>query len=192
MTTWTRPRAVAFALHVVVVASSGSGASGCLSEDGCPKFAHIAGVDFGRTGETLWWTLRVEELPKELTFNLPDVPSGFLEYRWAVDLDSDRDGAVDLRVSIDHFAESGGVPITTADIFSQTNENIRTVMDGTATVIGPIEAAISDVNTFRFQTTTARAAGLASVTDRAQSTWLTVYRWGAAPEDQCDERFRVP
>jgi hypothetical protein len=184
MSTWRRVLALcAFAF---------SGASGCLSDEGCPKFAHIAAVDFGRAGETLWWTLRVEELPKELTFNQLDVPAGFLEYRWAVELDSDYDGAVDLRVSIDHFAASGGLPITTADILSQTNENIRAVTGGMAEVIGPIVAAISAKNTFRFETTTATAAGLASVTDRAQSTWLTVYRSGAAPEDQCDERFRAP
>src|SRR4051812_18009788 len=116
MTTWTSKRAAVFALLV-----TSSGASGCLADDGCPKFAHIAAVDFGRTGETLWWTLRVEELPKELTFNQVDVPANFLEYRWAVELDSDRDGAADLRVSIDHFVESGGLPITTADILSETD-----------------------------------------------------------------------
>ena len=41
----------------------------------------------------LWWTLEVEEIPAELTFNQADVPGNFLEYRWAVDIDSDRDGA---------------------------------------------------------------------------------------------------
>ena len=176
---------------LALCALAGAGASGCV-EEGCPKFAHIVGVDFGRAGETLWWTLRVEQLPKELTFNQIDVPATFLEYRWAVDLDSDRDGAIDLRVSIDHFAESGELPITTADILSQTAENIRAVMDGMATVIGPIEGSLEPNSTFRFETTTAAAPGLATVTDRDQSTWLTLYRFGAAPEDQCDERFRSP
>ena len=165
------------------------GQAGCLSDDTCPKFAHIVAGDFGREDQTLWWTLQVEALPAELTFNQPDVPSGFLEYRWAVDLDSDRDGNIDLRVSIDHFAMAGAVPITTDDILSQTNHNLREVMDGVATVVGPIAASIEG-NTFRFEATTALAFGLGSVSARDQSTWLTVYRSGAAPEDQCEERSR--
>ena len=163
--------------------------TGCLSDDSCPKFANIVAGDFGREGQTLWWTLQVEALPPELTFNQLDVPAGFLEYRWAVDLDTDLDGDVDLRASIDHFAMMGAAPITTDDILSQTNHNLREVMDGVAAVVGPITAS-SAGNIFRFETTTATAAGLASVSLRDQSTWLTVYRSGAAAEDQCDERFR--
>jgi hypothetical protein len=165
--------------------------AGCFSGDGCPKFAHLVAGDFGRAGDRLWWTLEVEQIAEELTFNQPDVPAGFLEYRWAVDLDSDRDGAIDLRVSIDHFAVMNGVPVTVSatNLLSQTNENLREVMDGVATVVGPIDGSLV-ANTFRFETTTAAAPGLAAVTDRAQSTWLTAYRWGAAPEDQCDERAR--
>jgi len=166
--------------------------AGCLSSDGCPKFAHIVGGDFGRSGDVAWWTLQVEELPAELTFNQHDVPAGFLEYRWAVDLDSDRDGAADLRVSIDHFAVMNGVPVTVAatDLLSQTNENLREVTGGVATVLSSISGSLVPPNTFMFQTPVAAAPGLAAITDRAQSTWLTVYRSGAAPEDQCDERFR--
>ena len=166
--------------------------AGCLADDGCPKFAHVVGGDFGRNGDTAWWTLQVEELPAELTFNQRDVPAGFLEYRWAVDLDSDRDGAADLRVSIDHFAVMNGVPVTVSatDLLSQTNENLREVMGGEATVIGSISGSLAPPNTFMFQTPVAAAPGLAAITDRAQSTWLTVYRSGAALEDQCEERFR--
>jgi hypothetical protein len=166
--------------------------AGCLSDDACPKFAHIVGGDFGRTGDVAWWTLQVEELPVELTFNQRDVPAGFLEYRWAVDLDSDRNGEVDLRVSIDHFAVMNGIPVMVpaTDLLSQTNENLREVMGGVATVIGSISGSIAAPNVFRFETPVAAAPGLAAITAREQSTWLTVYRSGAALEDQCDERFR--
>ena len=165
--------------------------SGCLTEDACPNFAHIVGADFGRTDDRLWWTLQVEGLPPQLTFNQREVPGGFLEYRWAVDLDSDRDGATDLRVSIDHFAVLNGVPMTVAsgNLLSQTNENLRDVMDGVAVVVAPIDASLSGT-TFRFEASEAIAAGLATITDRAQSTWLTTYRSGAELEDQCDDRFR--
>ena len=109
----------------------------------CPKFAHIVAGDFGRTGDMLWWTLEVEEIPAEMTFNQADVPGNFLEYRWAVDIDSDRNGAVDLRASVEHFALLAGTQVTTADILSQTNHNLLEVRGGVAVVVGTIDASIS-------------------------------------------------
>src|SRR5262249_39546678 len=100
----------------------------------------------------------------------------------------DRDGAVDLRPAIDHFVMINTAPVTTADILSQTSENLWQVMGSLASSVGTFTASI-DGNTFRFETTTAAAPGLAGVTDRAQSTWKTVYRSGADPEDQCDEQW---
>ena len=172
-----------------VVALCALAAAGCLGESECPKFSHIVAGDFGRTGEMLWWTLEVEEIPGELTFNQADVPGNFLEYRWAVDIDSDRNGAVDLRVSVEHFAVLAGTQVMTADILSQTNHNLLEVMGGLAEVVGTVGASISG-NTFRFETTTAASAGLAAVTDDGQSTWTTSYRFGAELEEQCDEAFR--
>jgi len=166
----------------------GGAAAGCQGEE-CPKFSHIVAGDFGRTGDMLWWTLEVEEIPAEMTFNQADVPGNFLEYRWAVDVDSDRDGAVDLRASIEHFAMLAGTQVTTVDILSQTNHNLLEVMGGLALVVGTIDASITG-NTFRFETTTAASAGLATVTDPGQATWTTSYRFGAELEEQCDEAFR--
>jgi hypothetical protein len=177
------------ALRVVALCVIGSALAGCLGESGCPKFAHIVAGDFGRNSDTLWWTLEVEEIPAELTFNQADVPGNFLEYRWAVDVDSDRDGAVDQRVSVEHFALVAGAQVTTADILSQTNHNLLEVMGGLATVVGTIDASISG-NTFRFEAATAVSPGLAAVTDAGQSTWTTSYRFGAELEEQCDEAFR--
>ena len=180
---------VVFAACAVGVAATGAG---CLGDsDACPPFAHIVAADFGREGDELWWTLEVEEIPAELTFNQPDVPADFLEYRWAVDIDSDRNGVVDLRAAIEHspLMGAGSVTVAGADILSQTEERLRVVMNGLSTVAGPITASLTGA-TFRLATPTAGAAGLAAVTDRAQSTWTTSYRWGAHPEDQCDEAFR--
>jgi hypothetical protein len=173
-------------LALGVLAAAGLGCLG--GEPVCPPFVHIVAGDFARSGNTLLWTLEVQEIPDELTFNQRDVPANFLEYRWAVDIDSDRDGAVDLRASIEHFAEMGGTPVV-ADILSQTDHNLLEVMGGLATVVGTVDATIAG-NTFRLQTTTSAAAGLSSVTERGQSTWTTSYRSGAELEDQCDEAFR--
>ena len=174
---------------VALCALGGVAAAGCLGESGCPKFAHIVAGDFERTGDALSWTLEVEEIPSELTFNQADVPGNFLEYRWAVDVDSDRDGAADLRASVEHFAMVAGAQVTTTDILSQTNHNLLEVMGGLATVVGTIDASITG-NTFRFETTTAASSGLAAVTEPGQSTWTTSYRFGAELEEQCDEAFR--
>ena len=166
-------------------------AAGCLGDDPCPPFARIVAGEFGRAGDMLWWTLEVEEIPAEMTFNQPDVPADFLEYRWAVDIDSDRDGVVDLRAAIEHSPMIGAQPVTIpgADILSLTEERLRVVMGGVSTVAGPIAASLTGP-TFRFETTTTGAAGLAAVTDAGQSAWTSSYRWGAHPEDQCDEVVR--
>jgi hypothetical protein len=174
--------------RVIAACLLAAGAGGCANEERCPSFAHIVSGDFGRTGEMLWWTLQVEEIPAELTFNQPAVPANFLEYRWAVDLDTDRDGAVNLRLAIQHFAVSGAAPVTTANILSQTDTYILEVMGPAASSVGTFAASIAD-NTFRFDTTTSAAAGLANVTDRGQSAWRTSYRSGADLEDQCDEQW---
>jgi hypothetical protein len=178
------------AIRVIALCALGAAAAGCLSGVDCPKFTHIVASDFGRSGDTLWWTLKVEELPPQMTFNQADVPGNFLEYRWAVDVDSDRDGAVDLRASVDHFAVLNGVPITSTDILAQTNHHLLEITGGLGLDVASINASFSDATTFRLETTTAASARLAAVTGREQSTWTTVYRFGADPEDQCDEAFR--
>ena len=165
--------------------------AGCVADPGCPSFAHIVGGDFGRTGDALWWTLQVEQL-SPLTFNESAVPANFLEYRWAIDIDSDRDGAVDLRAAIEHFAAMNGTPMTTptSDILSGTTEDLWQVMGAAASTVGNITATVDrDTNTFRFETTNAAAPGLVNVSDRAQSTWTTTYRFGADVEDQCDAQW---
>ena len=78
--------------------------SGCLSEPVCPPFATIVAGDFGYLGDTRWWTLEVEQIPATFTVNQSEVPVNFLEYRWAVDIDSD--GDVDMVLSrIDDTAD---------------------------------------------------------------------------------------
>ena len=175
-------------LEVAVLCVLASCGSGCLSDPVCPPFATIVGGDFGYLGDTRWWTLEVEQIPATFTLNQPEVPANFLEYRWAVDIDSDGDGAIDRRASIDHFATAGAAPLTTGDILSATNHRLLEVMGGMASEIGSIDASLTD-NTFRFQVTTAAAASLATVTDRAQSIWKTAYRSSADVDEQCDDQW---
>jgi hypothetical protein len=166
--------------------------AGCLGDSGaCTPFAHIVAGEFGREGPLLWWTLQVEEIPAELTFNQPDVPADFLEYRWAIDIDSNEDGVVDRRAAIEHSPLPGAAPVTVAgaDILSQTFERLRMVSGDVSTVAGSITASLTGA-TFRFEIPDAGEFGLTMVADRGQSTWTTSYRWGAHPEDQCDEALR--
>jgi len=163
-------------------------AGGCASDPICPSFVHIVGGDFARAGNTLSWRLQLEELPADLTFNQSAVPAFFLEYRWAVDLDSDLDGSVDLRLALEHFAEQGASPVTTA-ILSATSKDLLEVQGAVANTVGTFTASI-DANTFTFETPATAASGLSNVSARGQSTWTTSYRWGADPDDQCDEQLR--
>jgi len=178
-------RSAVSAVAVLVLAGGGLG---CASDPICPSFVHIAGGGFARAGNTLSWTLQVEELPTDLTFNQSAVPAYFLEYRWAVDVDSDLDGSIDLRLALEHFAEQGGSPVTTA-ILSATSKDLLEVQGGVASTVGTFTATI-DANTFTFETPATAAPGLSNVSARGQSTWTTSYRWGADPEDQCDEQLR--
>jgi hypothetical protein len=175
-------------LRAVAVLVLAAGGLGCGGDAVCPSFVHIVGGEFARTGNMLSWTLQLEELPAELTFNQAAVPSFFLEYRWAVDLDSDLDGSVDLRVALEHFAESGAAPVTTA-ILSGTSKDLLEVQGAVASTVGTFTATV-DTNTFTFETPATAAPGLANVSARGQSTWTTSYRWGADPDDQCDEQLR--
>ena len=168
-------------------------AIGCIGCGGgvvtCDGFVHIVAGDFGRTADTLWWTLEVEDIPDTLRFNSLFVPPGFLEYRWAVDVDSDRNGRTDLSVDVINYTMLGATPVDTADILSVAREDLWEVTGDTSRPIGEITATLTD-NTFRFEVASSAAPGLAVVSDRSQSTWTTFYRFGGGPLDQCGERWR--
>ena len=178
--------AVASLLLLAVVAT----ASGCSRPSvTCEPFVHIVAGDFGRTADTLWWTLEVEDIPDTLRFNALSVPPGFLEYRWAIDIDSDRSGQTALSVAATHFTMPDTVPIDTANILSVARADLWQVTGDSAKTIVPVTATLTD-NTFRFEVASSAAPGLAVVSDRSQSTWTTFYRSAGGPLDQCEERWR--
>jgi hypothetical protein len=167
----------------LVAGCGGGGGSG----SSCPPFAQIVAGDFGQTGARLWWTLEVAEIPAMLTFNQAAVGADFMEYRWAVDLDSDRNGEPDLQVAVMHFKQSGA-EIIARDILSVTQEDLWAVTGAGTSTIGSIDVTLT-ANTFRFEVDVAEDPGLALVTERGQSTWTTYHRFGAGLGDQCQDRL---
>jgi hypothetical protein len=179
-------RAAAASLLLAVAAT----ASGCdRAAVACDPFVHIVGGDFGRTADTLWWTLEVEDIPDTLRFNALSVSPGFLEYRWAIDIDSDRSGQTDLSVAVTHFTMPDAEPIDTGNILSVARAYLWQVTGDDAKTIVDINATLTD-NTFRFEVASSEAPGLAVVSDRSQSTWTTFYRFADGPLNQCEERWR--
>ena len=178
--------AVASLLLLAVVAT----ASGCSRPSvTCEPFVHIVAGDFGRTADTLWWTLEVEDIPDTLRFNALSVPPGFLEYRWAIDIDSDRSGQTDLSAAVTHFTMTDAAPIDTPDILSVALAYLWQVTGDSSRTITAMNATLTG-NTFRFEVASSAAPGLAVVSDRSQSTWTTFYRWAGGDLNQCEETWR--
>lgn len=179
----------------LVLTASLVAAPGCVGGgQQCPDLAHVVAGDFGREGGTLWWTLEVAALPDQVTFNQVAVPPGFLEYRWAVDIDSDRNNQIDLSVAVSHFVLPGTMQVTTPNILSVATADLWEVEHGTdgtiiSNTIGDVTATITG-NSFRFEVAASEAPRLAVVSDASQSSWTTFYRWGAGDGEQCEETLR--
>jgi len=123
-----------------------------------------------------------------ITFDKATVPDSVLEYRWGIDLDSNRDGVTDLRVAVTHFKRSAA-PVTTADVIGQTQQDLWGVASsGGAIAIGDVDVTLA-ANRFTFTTNDREDAALAGVTDAAQSTWLTSYFEGPNLDDACSDTF---
>jgi len=175
---------------VLLVTSLAAAAIGCGgAEVTCDPFVHIVAGDFGRTADTLWWTLEVADIPAALRFNALSVPPDFLEYRWAIDIDSDRSGQTDLSAAVTHFTMEGAAPIDTGNILSVARADLWEVAGAVSSTIGAVNATITGA-TFRFEVAASEAPGLAVVTDRSQSTWTTFYRWAGGDLNQCAETRR--
>ncbi|HET6285084.1 MAG TPA: hypothetical protein VFH73_29270 [Polyangia bacterium] len=183
-------RALKAAVFAVLLLPAGcGGGGGSQSSAKCPTFARIAAGDFGRSDQLLWWTLEVVAIPGPLTFNRTGVPANVLEYRWAVDIDVDRNGEPDLRAAVTHYRQSGAAEVTTADILSVTQENLWTVKGPVSSSSGSLNATLTG-NTFRFEVNAAEDPKLAQVTARAQSTWTTFHMPGANFTDQCEDSLK--
>lgn len=153
----------------------GSGGDGGSGPADCPAFTRISGADFSMTADQLVWTLTVQELPAELTFNRPFVPEFVLEYQWGVRVDPDNDGTEDYLVSVNHYAQGDEV---SGDILGHTTHEVGGI-DGALIVSIDSIAATIDGTTFTFTVDPASDPGLAGVSASSGHRFETaVYQEG--------------
>ena len=162
----------------------------CGGSDGgsCPEYMQIVGGTFDKTSTSLTWTLEVVAIPPTLTFDQAAVPANYVEYEWGVDLDSDRDGKPNFRVSAQHVRMAGAPELVTGDILAATEENLWTVQGAGSIASGSITATLVGT-TFTFTVELSEDPGLAAITDASQSTWTTYSMAGANAGDQCTDTW---
>ena len=165
------------------IGACGGGGGGGDSGN-CPGFATIVDGTFSRSSTTLTWTLEVEELPATLEFDREDTPSFVLEYGWGIDLDVDGDGERDLEVAAKHFKMDVAPHVEPPLAVLQTD--LWRIEGPAATLTGFADASIAG-NTFTFTVEEDEDAGLALVTDPAQSTFTTFFLIGPSGLDQCTD-----
>ncbi len=169
-------------LLILVGCSGGSGNGG-----NCPAYATIVDGSFTRSGSTLTWTLEVEEIPAQMTFDQAAVMDFVQEYNWGIDLDSNRDGQRDWQVSATHF-KMGGTEQMTADPLSIAQVDLWKIAGPGATVAGDASATLAG-NTFTFTVDDGEDPDLVNIVDADQSTFETFTQFGAALTDQCSDQL---
>jgi hypothetical protein len=174
--------------YVLVLLMAACGGGGDGEPAGCPDFATIADGTFARTGSDLTWTMDVVAIG-ELTFDRDVTPELVVEYRWGVDIDSNDDGTVDLRVATQH-SKMSSTPATTTDIAGHTRTELLQVLpNGVSAAVGRATMTLAG-NRFTFTTNDREDPALAMVTDTAQSTWITYHFTGPRFDDTCSDTFK--
>ena len=149
----------------------------------CPSFAKVTNGTFTKSGADKIWTMDVEALT-EVTFNKATVPANALENRWSIDIDTNRDGHVDLRVAATHF-KLDGAEVTTADVTSVTQDDLWRV-DATGAAVTLDSAQITTAgNTFTFTIHDSQDTAIFGITDATQAKWIASYFEGPAATDAC-------
>jgi hypothetical protein len=179
---WLEPRALSALLFLVLASGcdpdgkgGGTGGSGGSGSSPCPAFVQITDGTFSMAADALTWTLTVEELPAELTFNRSFVPQDVLEYQWGVRVDPDNDGTEDYLVAVHHYAQSEEV---TGDILGNTKHEVGSIDGALIVSIDSITATIDDT-TFTFTVDPMTDPGLANVTSSSGHRFVTaVYQEG--------------
>lgn len=166
---------------IVVVAACGGGSS-----SDCPAFTSLVDGTFSRTPTTLTWTIEVEELPAELTFDREGVPDFVEEYAWAAEVDSDGDGTDDWEVSATHFKTAD--PEQVAAPLSVLQVDLWQIQGAAASIAGSADATIAG-NTFTFTVDAGEDPDLANITAPGQSSYRTFHQFGPALSDQCSDEL---
>ena len=166
----------------ILAACSGDGGG-----DNCPAYANIVGGTFARSGAMTSWTMELESLPATLPFDQADVPANVLEYRWAIDLDTNSDGTADLQLAVQHFRMSGATELE-KDVIAGTQQDLWTVMGAAGSLSGDITASVAG-NVITMVVQDAEDTKLPMVTAASQGSWLTFTKFGMSLGDQCEDEF---
>jgi len=169
-----------------VVCLVGCGSSGGGETGNCPPFATIVSGSFVRLGPTLTWRLEVEEMPAELDFDREGIPNFFLEYGWAVELDTDNDGVKDWEVAAKHFKLDG--PPVTAPPLDVLQVDLWEEFGAGGSIAGSADAIV-DGNAFVFTVEEDEEADLVNLVDDSQSSYTTFHQLGSSILDQCSDRL---
>jgi hypothetical protein len=171
----------------VLLGACGGGGSAST----CPPFANVVAGDFGATADRLWWTLEVQEMPAELTFDQADVHDFVEEYLWGVDIDADEDGQTDLQAAVTHYREAGKteVKVAPAALLTVAQADLWSVQGAASSTVGDVDVTLTG-NTFRFEVAMTEEPRLAQVKRRQQSTWRTRHQYGPTLFDSCEDTLR--
>lgn len=156
--------------------------------DQCPPYVNIVGGSFARSGATTTWTMEVEDLPATLPFDRVDVPANTLEYKWAIELDPNGDGIVDLDAAMLHF-RLGNAPETEQPVLTGTQQDLWTRMGAAGEVSGDVTVTIAG-NVITFVLDDAEDPLLPTVTSVAQGTLKTHVSLGGV-SDRCEDLYRL-
>ncbi|HEY5955828.1 MAG TPA: hypothetical protein VIV60_04715 [Polyangiaceae bacterium] len=187
---WSNPVVRSLVLCSVLSACDAENAGSTPTNANCPDFARIVTGSFSRSGDTLNWTLEVEDIPAQFVVNQADVPDNAQEYAWDVLIDSDNDGQDDLEVSVVHFKPPGSMPKVSSDALDFTQKSVWRLQPGQGGVLIESFEAHLDGNEFTFNFDASADTELASVQSAEQCTWKTFFRFGSELQDTCRDEWR--
>ncbi len=92
---------------------------------------------------TIMCRMKLRNLPEELTFNQSQVKDNILEYKWALEIDTDGDNRMDYEISVRRF-KVPNQPEIVGDILTNTQENIWKIQGKSTKVVALVQATIAD------------------------------------------------
>jgi len=92
---------------------------------------------------TIMCRMKLRNLPEELTFNPSQVKDNILEYKWALEIDTNGDNRMDYEISVRRF-KVPNQPEIVGDILTNTQENIWKIQGKSTKVVALVQATIAD------------------------------------------------
>lgn len=149
----------------------------------CPGFTRIVNGTFTRSDKILTWTMELESMPSEFTFNRAAVPDGMLDYAWQINVNADSIGLPELLVTVEHAKSPGESEVTSQDVLAKTQHQLWRIDTAAnqARSVAQLDVTL-DGKVFTFNVPGDAAPELATVTSPSQSVWQTMYRYGGVTE----------